>query len=84
MIDAGQIVMLIGALVLAIGPAERVIANRRWVRAELVEPLLRRAFPPPQPQQDLERLVITADAARESAELRRAQRRSLFRSRRAH
>ena len=84
MIDGGLIMMLVGALALAIGPIERVLANRRWVRTELVEPVLRRAFPPPPPKQDLERLIVSADAARESAELRRAQRRSLFRQRRTH
>lgn len=81
MIDGGLIVMLIGALALAIGPAERVLANRRWVRTELIEPALRRAFPPPPPEQKLERLIVSADAAVESARIRREQRRRIFRRR---
>lgn len=82
MIDGGVIVMLIGALVLAIGPAERALANRRWIRTEFIEPALRRAFPPPPPAQDLERLAISAEASVESAKLRRQQARHFFRSRR--
>jgi hypothetical protein len=82
MIDGGLIVMLIGALVLAIAPAERLLANRRWVRTEFIEPALRRAFPPPPPKQDLERLAISAEASVESAKLRRDQARHFFRSRR--
>lgn len=71
--------MLIDALVLAISPVERALANRRWIRTEVIEPALRRAFPPPPPKQDLERLAITAEAAVESEQLRRSQRRSMFR-----
>lgn len=71
--------MLIDALVLAISPVERALANRRWIRMEVIEPALRRAFPPPPPKQDLERLAITAEAAVESEQLRRSQRRSMFR-----
>lgn len=79
MIDGGLIVMLIGALALAIAPAERLLANRRWVRTEFIEPALLRAFPPPPPKQDLERLAISAEASVESAKIRRGQRRSMFR-----
>lgn len=79
MIDGGIIVMLMGALALAIAPAERAFAHRRWIRTEIIEPALRRAFPPPPPKQELERLAISAEAAVESAELRRNQRRGLFR-----
>jgi hypothetical protein len=73
-IDGGLIVMLIGALALAIGPFERVLANRRWVRTEFIEPALRSAFPPPPPEQRLDRLAVSADAAVESAKLRRLRR----------
>lgn len=75
MIDGGLIVMLIGALALAIGPFERVLAHRRWVRTELIEPALCRVFPPPPPEQRLERLAASAEAAVESAKLRRKRRR---------
>lgn len=83
MIDGGLIVMLIGALALAIAPFERVIANRRWVRTELIEPALRRAFPPPPPAASLDRLAISAESAVDSAKILRAQRRRILR-RRAH
>ena len=81
MIDGGLIVMLIGALALAIGPFERVLANRRWVRTELIEPALRNAFPPPPPEQRLDRLAVSAEAAVESAKLRRQRRRPFGRRR---
>ena len=82
MIDGGLILMLIGALTLATIPAGQVLAGRRWVRTELIEPALRQAFPLPPARQDLERLVISAEASVESSKLRRAQSRRAFRLRR--
>jgi hypothetical protein len=83
MIDGGILVMLLGALTLAIAPAERMLAARRWVRTEYLEPALRQAFPPPPPEQRLERLAVSAEAAVESAAIRRSQRQRIFR-RHAH
>lgn len=82
MIDGGLILMLIGALTLAAVPAEQVMAGRRWVRTELIEPALRQAFPLPPAQHDLELLAISAEASVESAKLRRAQTRRTLRLRR--
>jgi hypothetical protein len=82
MIDGGLILMLIGALTLAAVPAEQVMAGRRWVRTEMIEPAMRQAFPLPPARQDLELLVITAEASVDSAKLRRAQSRRAFRLRR--
>jgi hypothetical protein len=82
MIDGGLILMLIGALALATAPTQRVLAGRRWVRTEVIEPALRQAFPLPPARQDLERLVISAEASIESSKLRRAQSRRAIRSRR--
>jgi hypothetical protein len=83
MIDGGIIVMLLGALTLAVAPAERMLAARRWVRTGYIEPALRHAFPPPPPEQRLEWLVVSAEAAVESAAIRRSQRHRVF-GRRAH
>lgn len=82
MIDGGLILMLIGALALAAVPTEQVLAGRRWVRTELIEPALRQAFPLPPARHDLELLVISAEASVDSAKLRRAQSRRAFRLRR--
>jgi hypothetical protein len=82
MIDGGLILMLIGALALATVPAGQVMAGRRWVRTEMIEPALRQAFPLPPARQDLERLVISAEASVDSAKLRRAQSRRGLRLRR--
>lgn len=82
MIDGGLILMLIGALTLAAVPTEQVLAGRRWVRTELIEPALRQAFPLPPSQRDLDLLVISAEASVDSAKLRRAQSRRAFRLRR--
>jgi hypothetical protein len=82
MIDGGLILMLIGALTLAAVPAEQILAGRRWVRTEMIEPALRGAFPLPAARHDLELLVISAEASVESAKLRRAQSRRAIRLRR--
>jgi LPS O-antigen subunit length determinant protein (WzzB/FepE family) len=79
MIDGGIVIMLIGALTLAIAPAERLIATRRWVRTAYIEPALRQAFPTPPPERRLERLAVSAEAAVQSAAIRRSQRRRIFR-----
>ena len=79
MIDGGLILMLIGALALATVPAEQILAGRRWVRTEMIEPALRQAFPLPPARHDLELLVISAEASLQSAKLRRAQSRRSIR-----
>ena len=79
MIDGGLILMLIGALALATVPAEQILAGRRWVRTEMIEPALRQAFPLPPARHDLELLVISAEASVQSAKLRRAQSRRSIR-----
>lgn len=53
MIDSGLILMLNGALALATVPAEQILAGRRWVRTEMIEPALRQAFPLPPAPDDL-------------------------------
>lgn len=84
MIDGGLLVMLLGAGVLALPPVERLFSARRWIPAEMIEPALRRSFPLPPPEQQLERLVNAAEAAVQSAALRRAEKRRTLRRLRRH
>jgi hypothetical protein len=80
--DGGLALVILGALALVTSLAERVVAYHRWREATVVtviEPALRAAFPLVPPAQELERLIVSADAAVESQKIARHRRRLLRR-----
>jgi hypothetical protein len=76
--DGGLILFIIGAIALVTSLAGRVVVQHRWMKTtveKVIDPVLRSAYPPPPIARDLERLAVEAEAALESRELDRDQRR---------